>query len=259
MDINELIYKVRLNPEKEIERPPTVLSIVEQQGTQSIYIPLFSSGDLSLLQGRQKSKKTYLTSALAVGLLNPDRHDKLKTFLKYDSKIAYFDTEQSDYYAQRTNQRIHKVSGSKNYDFFAMRSLSPMERKEVIEYYCKTEPKCEFIFIDGIVDLLYDFNDLKECSELIQWIMKLTKETQVHCLNILHENNSDGKARGHIGTMLAQKAETVLRIEKNVDEPERSTISAKDTRGRQFQDFDIRIDMDGLPQFSDTKKEQSIF
>ena len=49
--------------------------------------------------------------------------------------------------------------------------------------------------------------------------------------------------------MLAQKAETVIRMEKNKDDSSRSTIIAKDTRGKDFMDFDIVINENGQPYF----------
>lgn len=243
------LYETRLDPAKEIKEPPVLLSIVQRSGTQSDYKPLFSLGDLSLLQGRQKSKKTYFTSVICANLINEFCYmNKLSSKMPKNKTIAIFDTEQSDYYAQKTNQRIAKSSGSDNFYYFAMRNSEPLERKDAIERFLDMElGKIGFILIDGIVDLLYDFNDLKECRDLVQWIMMITKKYHVHCTCILHENISDGKARGHIGTMLAQKAETVLRIEKDANNHNRSKITGVDTRGVGFTPFDIEIDFTGEP------------
>lgn len=35
--------------------------------------------------------------------------------------------------------------------------------------------------------------------------MKISSKYDVHITVIIHQNKSDGKARGHLGTMLAQK------------------------------------------------------
>ena len=89
--------------------------------------------------------------------------------------------------------------------------------------------------------------------------MHITKEYNIHCSCILHENASGGKARGHIGTMLAQKAETVLKIEKHGTEHNRSTISANDTRGLQFAPFDIVIDNNGIPELVEMLEKKKVF
>jgi len=254
------LYRIRLDPKKDIDRPPSILSVVERKGTTSTYIPVFSLGDLSLIQGRQKSKKTYFTSTLVSQMMSK-RYKKLHAEPPKETTIAVFDTEQSDYYAQITNQRINKLSNSKQeYYYFPMREKNPKERKDLIEFFIRGhKDKISLLLIDGVVDLLFDFNDLKECTLLVQWIMTITKECNVHIVCVLHENQGDGKARGHIGTLLAQKAETVLRIEKNATDWSRSTITAKDTRGKQFMDFDIVIDGNGIPHLTEKEEQAEIF
>jgi len=253
------LYETRLDPSKDIKLPPTLLSIRDYSATQSYDRNIFTLGDLSLIQGRQKSKKTFFTSSICVSLLNEYTFiDKLSPEPPKDTTIAIFDTEQSDYYAQITNRRIATMSGTDNYYYFALRDSDPKERREIIECFLYShKKKISYILIDGIVDLLYDFNDLKECSELVQWVMKITKTYNVHCSCILHENNSDGKARGHVGTMLAQKAETVLKIEKNTSQPSRSTITGIDTRGIGFIPFDIEI-IEGLPYLVESLEKKNL-
>ena len=58
------LYETRLDPDKLVDQPPILLSVIESIGTTSYYKPIFSLGDLSLIQGRQKSKKTFFTSAI---------------------------------------------------------------------------------------------------------------------------------------------------------------------------------------------------
>jgi hypothetical protein len=258
-NLTNRLYQTRLDPSKDIQLPPTLLSIRDYSATQSFDKSIFTLGDLSLIQGRQKSKKTFFTSAICVSILNEYAFiDKLSPAPPKDTTIAIFDTEQSDYYAQITNRRIANMSGTQNYYYFALRDSDPKERREIIECFLYShKKKISYILIDGIVDLLYDFNDLKECSELVQWVMKITKEYNVHCSCILHENNSDDKARGHVGTMLAQKAETVLKIEKNTSQPSRSTITGIDTRGVGFHPFDIEI-IDGLPYLVESLEKKNL-
>ena len=255
------LYETRLDPDKKIEEPPVLLSIIESMGTSTNYKPIFSLGDLSLIQGRQKSKKTFFTSAICTSLLNEFTFiHKIASHNSPNKTIAIFDTEQSDYYAQKTNKRIARMSGVKDFYYFALRDSEPIERRNIIEHFLFThKDKISYILLDGIVDLLFDFNDNKECGELVQWVMRITKEYNVHCSCILHENNSDGKARGHIGTMLAQKAETVLRIKKNEKQPNKSTITGVDTRGAGFKPFDIEIDFEGIPILLETEDNKNIF
>jgi len=254
-ELDSELLECKIDPTKIIEKPPVIVSIIQKLNTTdngiiTQEVDILSLGDLSLLQGKQKSKKTFFTSSLAVSLLNPKVHSKIKTNVPKDrNRIAFFDTEQSAYYAHKTSHRIYRNAENDQFDYYALRDKTPSERKQIIERYLQKEKRCSFIFIDGVVDLLHDFNDLKESTETVQWVMSITKKYNVHCMVILHENNEGGKARGHIGTMLAQKAETVIRMEKNKDDSSRSTIIAKDTRGKEFMDFDIVINENGQPYF----------
>ena len=45
--------------------------------------------------------------------------------------------------------------------------------------------------------------------------MQWTDDRQIHIHTILHQNKGDENARGHIGTELNNKAETVLLVEKD--------------------------------------------
>lgn len=143
-----------------------------------------------------------------------------------------------------------------------MELKSPYDRRKIIEAYLKEKPHTGFIVIDGCVDLVNDFNDQKESAEYLQWLMTLTSKYNLHALNVLHVNPSQSgfaKARGHLGTMGCQKAETVFKIEKEDDQ--RSIISAADVRGKGFLDFALEIQGDGLSKLvsiSDLPKLESI-
>lgn len=250
-DFNEIDFL--LDPTQDIQKPPTLLSVQEKVNTplgiEDKKISLFSEGDISMLQGQQKSKKSYFSSALAASMLRDGVFPKFKN--EGDVNIAYIDTEQSPYYAQMTNRRIFNLSKSLNYSFYACRVMSTAQRRMTVERHLEKNPNCKFIILDGIVDLVDNFNDLESCKELIQWLMTITKNYNVHILNVLHENiGGIGKARGHLGTMLAQKAETVIRIEKDETDFSYSTISAKDVRGRPFKPFNISISDNGSIRFS---------
>lgn len=246
--LDNLLDSLKLDPTKIIEKPPVIFSIRETfQNGKEREIGIFSLGDLSLIQGLQKSKKTFLNSGILSSMLNPTVHTKFKAELpKGRERVAFFDTEQSDYYGQMTNSRIYRSSGSSNFDYYTMRAMSSEQRRNLIERYFQRNKECSFAVIDGIVDLVEDFNDISQSKELVQWVMTITNKYNVHVCNVLHENYGDAqKARGHLGSFLAQKAETVIRIQKKIGEESKSTIEAKDTRGKEFRSFDLGINENG--------------
>lgn len=260
-DLDALLSSSIIDVTREVEKPPIALSIIQQSATQSIEIPIFSIGDFSVVAGKQKAKKTYLLSMIVSAVNQTGNIFQGKILSKLPShqdKAVVFDTEQGEWYAQKTALRIYRQS-NKNFDYFFFRNHDPYLRRKLIERYIQQNPNVGYVVIDGIVDLLYDFNNQEESAKLIQWIMSITAMYKVHITLIIHQNKADGNARGHLGTMLTQKAETVLEIEKDANNPQSSFIRPKDTRGKDFDEFLITIDGMGNPFFEDAETKKKIF
>src|SRR5699024_4623072 len=58
----------------------------------------------------------------------------------------------------------------------------------------------------------------------------------------------DENARGHIGTELSNKAETVLQVEKDSKNPDISTVKTAHIRAVDFEPFAFRINEEALPE-----------
>jgi hypothetical protein len=78
--------------------------------------------------------------------------------------------------------------------------------------------------------------------------MQWTDERQIHIHTILHQNKADENARGHIGTELNNKAETVLEVAKDKFDGNISTVQAIHIRAMDFQPFAFRINENALPE-----------
>lgn len=68
----------------------------------------------------------------------------------------------------------------------------------------------------------------------------------LHIHTVLHLNKGDDNTRGHIGSELNNKAETVLQITKNIDDSNMSEVKAMFIRDKEFAPFAFRIDNNGL-------------
>ncbi|EXY62516.1 hypothetical protein M085_5096, partial [Bacteroides fragilis str. 3986 N(B)19] len=78
--------------------------------------------------------------------------------------------------------------------------------------------------------------------------MQWTDEYQIHLHTILHQNKSDENARGHIGTEINNKAETVIQIEKDKDDCNISKVESVHTRSKDFLPFAFCINDQSLPE-----------
>ena len=174
-------------------------------------IPTIPLGELVGIKGRAKMGKSQFEYYLIAVMLAGAFRGTVKP-LQDRYKILLFDTEQSQVSLKKCCQRALKYAGlpiDKNdvrFLPFFMRPLSIAERRKVVEDAVREE-KPDIIFIDGVRDLLQDFNSLEQSNDLIQWLMQLTAEHGCTIVSVLHQNKSkdDGNMRGHLGTELLNK------------------------------------------------------
>ena len=212
-------------------------------------------GNFSASIGKAKSKKTFNVSAIAAAAL------KNGTVLHYRAcfpegkrKILYVDTEQGKNHCQIVLNRILKLAGlpkdcdADNLTMLALRKYSPEVRLAITEEAIGMIPDLGLVIIDGIRDFIHDINSPGESTDVISKFMQWTDDRQIHIHTILHQNKGDENARGHIGTELNNKAETVLLVEKDKSNGDISNVSAMHIRAMDFEPFAFRINDNALPE-----------
>lgn len=102
--------------------------------------------------------------------------------------------------------------------------------------------------IDGIRDFLYDINSPGESTDIISKFMQWTDDRQIHIHTVLHQNKNDEHARGHIGTELNNKAETIMQVEVDKEDKTVSVVEAVHIRDREFEPFAFRINEEAMPE-----------
>ena len=130
----------------------------------------------------------------------------------------------------------------------SLRKFAPRVRLLIVEEAIGTTPDLGLVIIDGIRDFLYDINSSSESTEVISKFMQWTDDKQIHIHTVLHQNKNDEHARGHIGTELNNKAETILQVEVDKEDKAISVVEAVHIRDRDFEPFAFRINEDVLPE-----------
>ena len=189
--------------------------------------------------------------AVASAVGNELLQNKIRGPLKENfNQVLYFDTEQSKYHVQLAVKRICRqieVDIPNNLSPYGLRKSSPSERLKLVEHAIENTPNLGFVVVDGIKDLVTSINDEAEASNIASKLLKWTEEYNIHIVVVLHENPSSDKARGHIGTELINKAETVIAIQIDKNDEDVSIVSAGFCRNKSFKSFAFEIDDDGLP------------
>lgn len=205
-------------------------------------------GNFSASTGKAKSKKTFNISAIVAAALKNDEVLQYSAFLPENKrKILYVDTEQSKYHCHKVMERIMRLAGlptdkdREDFIFVVLRECTPDKRKQIIGYMLANMEGIGLVIIDGIRDLMYDINSPSESSDLINLLMRWSSEYNLHIHTVLHLNKGDDNTRGHIGTELNNKAETVLQITKSTQDVDISEVKAMHIRDKDFEPFAFRI------------------
>ena len=241
------------------ERPPIAIDLV--MGMESFIIG--SLGNFTLVQGKAKSRKSYFVSALAsscVGTTMVAGH--LRGFIG-DRVVVYIDTEQGDFHAARTKRRIMHMAGldvDANNDrlrYFKFRGLDRNhDRLTFTEYVLQSIENVGLVIIDGITDLSSKgVNDEEEATEIASRLLKWTSHYNCHIICVLHENKNDRNAKGHLGSYLVQKAESVIGIRRDEHNRDITIISPEYTRNIEFPEIQMVVGMDDDVQLDEHQHE----
>ena len=121
----------------------------------------------------------------------------------------------SRYHCHNVLERILKLADlptttdNENLDFIGLREYSPSLRIQIIDYALQQKRGYGLVIIDGIRDLMLDINSTSESVEVINKMMEWSSKYDLHIHCVLHLNKGDNNVRGHIGTEMSNKAETV--------------------------------------------------
>lgn len=248
----KFIEKYRISSKTEITLEQPCLSIGG--------VGFFNKGDIHAVKGMAKAGKTSAAKAMISALMKGSMFH-LRSELE-EAKVIYIDSEQSDEDAKRIITDVKKITGlpDKYIDghlrLYAFRKLDCTKLLEEIDGVIKYL-KPDLVFIDGAVDFVKSFNDEAESKTLLRELMRMSSEYNCAIVNMLHTNPSDGfgKMRGHLGSMLAQKASTVLECRKS---GRIITVTSAETRHAEIPSWSVWYGDDGCLADGETKHQEEL-
>lgn len=206
-------------------------------------------GDIIAVKAKSKNGKTFLASIFAATILGAE-WGQLRG-RERGCSVMYADTEQNTPNVARVGRRIHQLCGwsverkNTRLTIFALRRMDMAKRWAFIERkVCENRPDC--LIIDGIADLIADFNDIGASNGIIGSLMQLSAQRNMAIIFILHtnKNRDDNNMKGHLGTLAVQKCSDVFSVEKVGDV---FNVTETECRNLPLKDFSFSLDADGLP------------
>lgn len=243
-------------------------------------VPFSTIGGIQAISGQKKNGKTFVMAQLMAAILNAgnmgDRQVNYLGSLRVPQRtiehlghlptVLYIDTEMEQLNSAKVLRRVHWLCGwetnraNSRFNVLWLRSIVDIKDdkgkvtekaharryrliREAIEYYSP-----DAVFIDGIRDIIGDFNDNEESSQLVTSLMALAEERHICIWNALHMNprpgnDDESKMRGHLGTELGNKITDTLVSIKQKDSSGQVTFTVKqnDARGKDMEDWTFEV------------------
>jgi hypothetical protein len=217
-------------------------------------VSLGTFGNFSMVIGKAKSRKSFFVGACMAAFLNSQVFSSMlqSNPAAGQGTVLYFDTEQGILHVREAVKRVEALVdrplGDLEFHTFSLRSDTVADRLKMIEHTIYWTDNLGLVVIDGVRELVTSVNDEEQATKVASMLLKWTQELNIHIIGVLHQNKGDLNARGHLGTELINKAETVISVAKDYQRPAISIVSAEYCRGKEFEPFAFEINEQGLPQ-----------
>ena len=256
------------------ENYPEPIYLLEYNG-----VPFSTIGGVQALSGQKKNGKTFLLAQLMAAVLGIDS-ERVKTYLPglrvpqrtleywgHLPTVLYVDTEMEKLNSAKVLRRVHWLCGwqmdlpCERFHVLWLRSVTDtkddkgnVKEKAYQKRYRLIRQaidilKPDAVFIDGIRDIIGNFNDNEESAALVSDLMALAEQRQICIWNTLHmnprlKNDDESKMRGHLGTELGNKVtDTLVCIKHKNDKTGEVyfTVKQDDARGKDMEDWEFVV------------------
>lgn len=237
--IRDWLKTIRFDPKKH---PPSTPPILTFNGVEVSH-----PGNLCTLTAAPGVGKTALLCAGMATSFSANEVLGWKSPIQ-EGAVVHIDTEQSRDDAFTNSMRTLRRAGLKEdprFLSFPMVGTDPTKVYNALRIILADALK-EFgaihsVWIDGTGDLAFDVNDPAEAQKIVSGLHGMANDHNTVIWSILHFNPGGDKMRGHLGSYLERKSETVLRMEKESDGETAVIYSAKTRRAPIPKNHGVRI------------------
>lgn len=178
-------------------------------------------GDLHIVGGKAGHGKTAFMSQIMATILCGRFGGMQCEIQGEEPSVLYIDTEQSIDDTIAIKNRVCTLAGipyDRPSDRFKVARLrettDAVERyKQILQLIYDIKPTV--VFIDGLLDIVRDYNDQNECSEIIRELMAVSTYYNQSMWCVLHENPMTDKLVGSLGSIAERKVTEVFIIRKH--------------------------------------------
>ena len=205
-------------------RPPRYT--MEREG-----VPFADVGEIHIISGKPGNGKTGLMAQLIAATLGGrfgntvarkvgHKVNGSDDFHELPTRILYVDTEQGEDDTIGFKNRVISMSGVSKEDakehlkILRLRDteLAKDRWRKILKAIWQMQPTD--IFLDGMLDIVEDYNDQKECQPIIRKCMMLATHYDTSLWAVLHENPMVDKLVGTLGSITQRKVSEIFTVIK---------------------------------------------
>lgn len=210
INLSQVLQERQYNP--AYKPPPEDIVLTIQDYTVG------SKGNFICLSGLPKAGKTSYLNAIISSAFTHQSIFGIK--LKLSGNLGYFDTESSTNDFYKNIYRIRQFAGyiqlPESFQAYNTR-VDPFHlQRALIEQYI-TDYNPEILIVDGLLDLVKNYNDESESRALIDWLKNITAFHNMLVIGCIHLGKKDNHTLGHFGSMVDRYAQSVLEIVRDMD------------------------------------------
>ena len=205
-------------------RPPRYT--MEREG-----VPFADVGEIHIISGKPGNGKTGLMAQLIAATLGGRFGNTIARkvghkvngsddFHELPTRILYVDTEQGEDDTIGFKNRVISMSGvskeeaKEHLKILRLRDteLAQDRWRKILKSIWQVQPTD--IFLDGMLDIVEDYNDQKECQPIIRKCMMLATHYDTSLWAVLHENPMVDKLVGTLGSITQRKVSEIFTVIK---------------------------------------------
>ena len=194
-------------------------------------VPFADVGEIHIISGKPGNGKTGLMAQLIAATLGGQFGNTVARrvghkvngsddFKELPTRILYVDTEQGEDDTIGFKNRVISMSGvskdeaKKHLKILRLRDteLAQDRWRKILKSIWQVQPTD--IFLDGMLDIVEDYNDQKECQPIIRKCMMMATHYDTSLWAVLHENPMVDKLVGTLGSITQRKVSEIFTVIK---------------------------------------------
>lgn len=192
--------------------------------------PIGTAGNIVVLSGSPKAGKSSVSNVLLAGAINPignvyDGFEGLEIAENVNQRaVIHLDLEQSrhQHFKSFANGVLKRTNLTEEPDYFLSYNLRELDVKNYPHVFKDLLKAANNLFggihlivVDGGADFLKSVNDEQSSNALVHFFEQIAVKYKTTIVIIIHFNPNSEKQRGHLGSQLQRKAESVLAVKRN--------------------------------------------